>query len=84
MVGEVVFNKGVVGKTLRNKAGAFMAAVNALSDAEKITPPKSILVEGEEISVPEGTWTTSYIYSVSGESVDVIMLDDVMITVKRT
>lgn len=83
-VGDVVFNKGVVGKNLRNKAGAFMTAVNALSDADKITPPVSIIVDGEEISVPEGAWSTSYIYSVSGESVDVIMLDDVMITIKRT
>ncbi|HJK77390.1 MAG TPA: valine--tRNA ligase [Methanocorpusculum sp.] len=82
-VGDVVFNKGVVGKTLRSKAGAFMAAVNALPDADKVTPPAAILVDGEETAVPEGAWTTSFVYSVSGEAVDVIMVDDVMITVRK-
>jgi valyl-tRNA synthetase len=83
MVGEVAFNKGVVGKTLRKKAGAFMEAVRALPDADKITPPSSVVIDGEEVPVPENAWTTSYVYSVSGEAVDVIMVDDVMITVKR-
>ncbi|MCK9314445.1 MAG: class I tRNA ligase family protein, partial [Methanocorpusculum sp.] len=83
-VGEVAFNKGVVGKTLRGKAGAFMEAVKALPDEDKITPPVSIVIDGEEVPVPENAWTTSYVYSVSGEAVDVIMADDVMITVKRS
>lgn len=82
-VGDVVFNKGVVGKTFRGKAGTFMAAVNALSNADKITPPATILVDGEETAVPEGAWTPSFVYSVSGEAVDVIMVDDVMITVRK-
>ena len=82
-VGEVVFNKGIVGKTFRGKAGAFMNAVKALPDADKVNPPATVLVDGEELAVPEGCWTTSYVYSVSGEAVDVIMVDDVTITVHR-
>lgn len=82
-VGDVVFNKGVVGKTLRAKAGAFMNAVKALPDEDKINAPKTIVVDGEEIEVPENAWTTSYVYSVSGMAVDVIMLDDAMITIRR-
>ncbi|MDV0443020.1 valine--tRNA ligase [Methanorbis rubei] len=82
-VGDVVFNKGVVGKTLRGKAGAFMAAVNALSDTEKITPPAVVIVDGEETAVPENAWTTSYVYSVSGMAVDVIMVDDAIITIRK-
>ncbi|MDR3102135.1 MAG: valine--tRNA ligase [Methanocalculaceae archaeon] len=82
-VGEVFFNKGVVGKTLRDKAGAFMAAVGALSNADKINPPAIISVDGEEIAVPEGAWATTFVYSVSGEAVDVILIDDVLITIKK-
>lgn len=82
-VGEIIFNKGVVGKTLRGKAVAFMAAVTALPDAAKIAPPETVTVDGEETAVPEGAWTTSYIYSISGEAIDVITMDDVMITIKK-
>lgn len=82
-VGEIIFNKGVVGKTLRGKAGAFMAAVTALPAAALITAPRTVLVDGEETAVPDGAWTTSYIYSISGEAVDVITMDDVMITIKK-
>ncbi|HJJ80426.1 MAG TPA: valine--tRNA ligase, partial [Methanocorpusculum sp.] len=82
-VGDVVFNKSVVGKTLRAKAGAFMKAVQALSDEDKITPPAVVVADGEEISVPEDAWKVTYTYTVSGQEVDVIMADDVMITVQR-
>jgi valyl-tRNA synthetase len=82
-VGDVVFNKGIVGKTLRSKASAFMMAVNALSDDEKITPPATIVVDSEEIVVPYNAWNTSFVYSVSGEAVDVLMADDVTITIKK-
>jgi valyl-tRNA synthetase len=82
-VGDITFNKSVVGKTFREKAGAFMAAANALSDVEKITPPTMIVVDGETIAVPDGAWTTSFVYSVFGEAVDVIVMDDVMITIQK-
>ncbi|MDO5846299.1 MAG: class I tRNA ligase family protein, partial [Methanocorpusculum sp.] len=82
-IGDVVFNKSVVGKTLRAKAGAFMKAVAALPDADKITPPAVVVADGEEIAVPENAWSVGYVYSVSGEAVDVIMADEVMITIRR-
>ena len=82
-VGDVVFNKSVVGKTLRAKAGAFMKAVQALSDEDKITPPAVVVADGEEIAVPEDAWKVTYTYTVSGQEVDVIQADDVMITVQR-
>lgn len=82
-VGDVVFNKSVVGKTLRAKAGAFMKAVQALSDEDKITPPAVVVADGEEIAVPEDAWKVTYTYTVSGQEVDVIQADDVMITIQR-
>ena len=83
-IGAVVFNKSVVGKTLRAKAGAFMKAVEALSDADKLNPPKTVTsAEGEEIEVPADAWKVSYTYSVSGQTVDVILDDEATITVKR-
>ncbi len=82
-VGDVVFNKSVVGKTLRGQAGAFMKAVQALSDEDKINPPMTVTADGVEIAVPEDAWKVSFTYSVSGQEVDVIMADEVMITVQR-
>ncbi|HJJ56924.1 MAG TPA: valine--tRNA ligase [Methanocorpusculum sp.] len=82
-IGEVIFNKSIVGKTLRSKAGVFMKAVQALPDDQKINPPKIIVADGEEIEVPENAWKVSYTYSVSGQTVDVILDEEATITVKR-
>jgi valyl-tRNA synthetase len=82
-IGEVVFNKSVVGKTFRGKAGAFMAAVRQLSDEEKIVRPASVMVDGENTAVPEDAWTVSYVYSVSGETVDILLVVDCMITIRK-
>ena len=82
-IGEVIFNKSIVGKTLRSKAGVFMKAVQALPDDQKINPPKIIVADGEEIEVPANAWKVSYTYSVSGQTVDVILDEEATITVKR-
>lgn len=83
-IGNVVFNKSIVGKTLRAKAGLFMKAVESLSETDKLNPPKSItLSNGESIDVPENAWKVSYTYSVSGQMVDVILDEEATITVKR-
>ncbi|HJJ95948.1 MAG TPA: valine--tRNA ligase [Methanocorpusculum sp.] len=82
-IGEVIFDKSIVGKTLRSKAGVFMKAVQALPDDQKINPPKTIVADGEEIEVPANAWKVSYTYSVSGQTVDVILDEEATITVKR-
>lgn len=82
-IGEVIFDKSIVGKTLRSKAGVFMKAVQALPDDQKINPPKIIVADGEEIEVPANAWKVSYTYSVSGQTVDVILDEEATITVKR-
>ena len=82
-IGDIVFNKSVVGKTLRAKAGAFMKAVQALPDDQKVNPPKKVVADGEEIEVPADAWKVSYTYSVSGQTVDVILDEEATITVKR-
>ena len=82
-IGDIVFNKSVVGKTLRAKAGAFMKAVQALPDDQKVNPPKKVVADGEEIEVPADAWKVSYTYSVSVQTVDVILDEEATITVKR-
>ncbi|HJJ46897.1 MAG TPA: valine--tRNA ligase [Methanocorpusculum sp.] len=82
-IGNVVFNKSVIGKTLRAKAGVFMKAVQELPDDQKVNPPKTIVSDGEEIEVPADAWKVSYTYSVSGQTVDVILDEEAIITVKR-
>ncbi|HJJ56489.1 MAG TPA: valine--tRNA ligase, partial [Methanocorpusculum sp.] len=79
----VIFNKSEIGKTFRKKASAFMNAVNALHDSDKINPPKTINVDGDIMNVPENAWTLSFGYTVSGDTVDVILMDNITITIKK-
>ncbi|HJJ55601.1 MAG TPA: valine--tRNA ligase, partial [Methanocorpusculum sp.] len=79
----IIFNKSEIGKTFRKKASAFMNAVNALHDSDKINPPKTINVDGDIMNVPENAWTLSFGYTVSGDTVDLILMDNITITIKK-
>lgn len=82
-VGKIVFNKSVVGKTFRGKAKDFMKAAESLADDEKLNAPKKISFGDDVFDVPENAWTVSFEYFVSGETVELITIDDAMITIKR-
>lgn len=83
-VSDVKFNFGLIGPKLRKQANAYMNAVRALSDGQKINPPKNVMVDGEEMKIIENSFEPVFSYSVAGESVEVLTLsDDVIVTVQK-
>ncbi|WP_048148489.1 valine--tRNA ligase [Methanolacinia paynteri] len=84
IVSDVSFNMGLIGPNLRNKAKGYMDAVRSLSDEQKVTPPGSVTVDGEEIAVIPGSFEPVFAYRVAGEEVDVLQpSEDVIITVQK-
>ena len=81
VVSGISFNMGVIGPKLRNKAKAFMAAVESLSQQEKSALPSVIIVDGEEIAVPENACSLQLQYMVEGEAVDVREVNDCIMTI---
>jgi valyl-tRNA synthetase len=81
VAGDIAFNKGIVGPAFRKKAQAFMAAVKALPAQELEHPPKTIVVEGEELIIPESAFTPKFSYVEEGAAVDVVSVGDVIVTI---
>ncbi len=81
VVSGVDFNMAVIGPALRRLARPFMEAVKALPPEDLRSPPTTVTVNGEEISVPEEAFTPKLAYQVAGEEVDVLTLDDVVVTI---
>ncbi len=83
VVCDVQFNLGVIGPALRKQAKGFMDAVRALPKDQLISPPSTILVGGDEITVPTGAFLPKFAYMVGGQKVDVVNVGDVIVTVQR-
>jgi len=77
----VNFNMAVIGPALRKQARGFMQAVEALPPELLKNPPATVTVDGEEVPVPPGSFTPKVAYQVAGEEVDVLTLDDVVVTI---
>ncbi|WP_298669212.1 valine--tRNA ligase [uncultured Methanofollis sp.] len=83
IVSGVEFNRAVIGPALRKQAKAFMAAVETLPPEMIVNPPATVVVDGEEVTVPENAFTPTFTYQVEGESVDVLTLGEVTVTLRR-
>ncbi|NLA31570.1 MAG: valine--tRNA ligase [Methanomicrobiales archaeon] len=81
VVSGVDFNMAVIGPALRKLARPFMDAVQALPPEDLRNPPGALMVNGEEIAVPPGAFTPKVAYRVAGEEVDVLTLEDVVVTI---
>lgn len=81
--GDIVFDMSVVGPALRKDARAFMEAVRALPAASLEDPPATVVIGGREVGIPPGSFSVQSSYLVGGERVDLIMVDDVIVTVQR-
>jgi len=73
----------VIGPALRRDAKTFMDAVRALPHERLIAPPVAINAGGKEIAIPEGAFTLTYNYLIGGEEVDIITVDDVIVTIRK-
>ncbi|EHQ36826.1 valine--tRNA ligase [Methanoplanus limicola] len=83
-VSDVRFNFGLIGPKFRKQANAYMNAIRALTEDEKITPPRTVIMDGVETEVLENSFEPVYSYSVAGEKVDLLTLtDDVILTVQK-
>jgi valyl-tRNA synthetase len=82
--GEIKFNMAVIGPGLRKEAPAFMAAVRNLSPDDLANPPATIRIGEKDIPVPAGAYEVGCDYLVEGEKVDVITVDDVIVTVRKS
>ncbi len=84
VISDVEFNMAVIGPALRKQAKAFMDAVRTLSPEQLVNPPATILVNGEEIPVPQNAFTPKVTYRVAGEDVEVLTVGDVIVTIGHT
>ncbi len=83
VVTGISFQMGIIGPQLRNKAKGFMAAIEALSPGEKSALPSVVIVDGEEIPVPQDACTPIFQYMMAGEAVEVREVDDCIVTIAR-
>ena len=79
--GTLQFNMAVIGPRLRKDAGAFMNAARALPPALQENPPSTLDIGGREIEVPPGAFSLQYTYLERGEQVDVLTVDEVIVTI---
>jgi valyl-tRNA synthetase len=82
--GEIQFDMSVIGPALRKDARGFMDAIRALPPGQLANPPATVSVGGKEIPVPDGAFRQISEYSVEGERVDVITVDEVIVTVRKS
>jgi valyl-tRNA synthetase len=73
----------VIGPAFRKQAGAFMTVIKALSPEQLANPPKTIVLDGVEVAIPENAFTPKYSYMEEGAKVDVITIGDVIVTIAK-
>ena len=83
VVTDIAFNRAIIGPAFRKQAPAFMSAVKELSPDQLVSPPKTILLEGTEVDVPEQAFAPKFSYMEEGAKVDVITIGDVIVTVVK-
>ena len=83
VITDIDFNRSVIGPTFRKQAQAFMAAIKALSPEQLANPPKTIMLEGTETAIPENAFSPKYSYMEEGAKVDVITVNDVILTIAK-
>ncbi|MDD1705811.1 MAG: class I tRNA ligase family protein, partial [Methanoregulaceae archaeon] len=83
MPGEILFDMSVIGPAFRKDAKAFMDAVRSLPGEDLANPPATIMLREKLVEVPAGSFTQASSYMVGGEKVDLIMVDDVIVTVQK-
>jgi valyl-tRNA synthetase len=83
VITDIDFNRSVVGPTFRKQAQAFMSSVKALSPAQLANPPKTIMIDGIEIQIPENAFSPKFSYMEEGAKVDVLTIGNVIVTIAK-
>jgi valyl-tRNA synthetase len=83
VITDIRFDKSIIGKTFRKQAQAFMDAVRQLPPEQLENPPKTVLVGGNAVEIPEGAFAPKFSYMEEGETVDVLTVGDVIVTIGK-
>ena len=83
VISDISFNRAVIGPVFRKQAQAFMTVIKALSSYQLENPPKTIILEGSEVEIPEDSFAPKFSYLEEGEKVDVITVGDVIVTIAK-
>ncbi|MDD1692312.1 MAG: valine--tRNA ligase, partial [Methanoregula sp.] len=78
------FNRSIIGPVFRKQAQAFMTAVSALPQHQLENPPKTIILNGSDVVIPENSFSPKYSYIEEGAKVDVITLADAIVTIAKS
>ena len=77
------FNRAIIGPAFRKQAQAFMTAVTALPQNQLENPPKTIILEGNEVEIPKDAFAPKFSCMEEGAKVDVIAVGDVIVTITK-
>jgi valyl-tRNA synthetase len=77
------FNRAIIGPVFRKQAQAFMTAVVALPQNQLENPPKTIILDGTEVEIPKDAFAPKFSYMEEGAKVDVITVEDVIVTIAK-
>jgi valyl-tRNA synthetase len=78
------FNRAVIGPAFRKQAQEFMTAIQALPSHQLDKPPKTIILNGSDVVIPENSFSPKYSYIEEGAKVDVITLADAIVTIAKS
>jgi valyl-tRNA synthetase len=81
---DIDFNRAVIGPAFRKQAQAFMTAIQALPPQQLVNPPKTIILDGSEVGIPENSFSPKFSYVEEGAKVDVITVDNVIVTIAKS
>jgi valyl-tRNA synthetase len=80
---EIKFNMGVIGPRFKKQARTFMEVVRSLPMEQLVQPPETLSLDGEEVPVPENSFTPLFSYIVEGKKVDLIRIGGMFVTIPQ-
>jgi valyl-tRNA synthetase len=84
VITNIEFNRAVIGPAFRKHAQEFMSAIQALPHHQLQNPPKTIILNGSAVVIPENSFSPKYSYIEEGAKVDVITLPDAIVTIAKS
>jgi valyl-tRNA synthetase len=73
---------GIIGPTFRKEANAVMQAIRALPPETLEAGVSSVMVNGSEITVPEGAYTPVFSYAIEGEEVVLLTVGGALLAIR--
>jgi valyl-tRNA synthetase len=61
-----------------------MTAIKALPPQQLANSPKTIILDGSEVGIPENSFSPKFSYLEEGAKVDVITVGDVIVTIAKS